>query len=123
MSRRLAAAALLAACLLPAQAGAQAGANCVTDIRGNQVCGTRPGQCMLDRYRNAKCAQGNGSILADRYGEIVCGAGACVTDINGNIRCAASPGGAVSTGPAGQLNCDGGCVAAAASACRSGPAN
>ncbi|HUQ24647.1 MAG TPA: hypothetical protein VM140_03180 [Burkholderiales bacterium] len=107
---------LLAVLALPASAQ---DANCVVDLRGNQVCGTRADQCTLDRYRNAWCAPSNGIATKDRYGEVVCGAGACVTDSrSGDIFCAAKEGGATLTDPQGKAVCDGGCVAATQSVCR-----
>lgn len=112
--------ALLAAFILPLGAIAQNDASCVTDIRGNRVCGSQPRQCILDRYRNAWCAPTGGIATKDRYDEVVCGAGACSTDRNGVIRCAVTPGGSVSTAPSGDVTCDGGCVEADKSACRTG---
>jgi hypothetical protein len=113
-----AAVALLVVLLAPSAALAQ-NPNCVTDIRGNQVCGTRAGQCVLDRYRNAWCAPDGGSAFTDRYGDIVCGAGACVRDgRSGEIFCASRPVGPIATSPAGAATCEGGCVQASASACR-----
>jgi hypothetical protein len=113
--------AFLSAALLATSAYSQSDANCVVDLRGNQVCGSRPGQCTLDRYRNAWCAPANGTVAKDRYDEVLCGAGACATDRTGNVRCAATPGGSVSTAPTGELVCEGGCVAASKALCRQGP--
>ena len=108
------------ATLLPAlPAAAQDPANCVIDIRGNRVCGTRAGQCILDRYSNAWCASANGTATKDRYGEVVCGVGACVTDNrSGDIFCAAKEGGTTLIDPSSAAVCDGGCVAASQSVCR-----
>ncbi len=111
-------AALLLA-LFPLQSVAQAAPYCITDIRGNQVCSTRAGQCVLDRYRVAWCASENGTAAKDRYDDVVCGAGACVTDArSGEIYCALLSGGTTSTDPAGATLCEGGCVPASKSACR-----
>ncbi|MEA3192701.1 MAG: hypothetical protein QOD26_1034 [Betaproteobacteria bacterium] len=94
-------------------------ANCVIDIRGNSVCGTRPGQCNLDRYNNAWCAPANGTATKDRYGEVVCGVGACVTDArSGDIFCATKEGGTTLTDPSGKAACEGGCAPASKSACQ-----
>ncbi len=92
---------------------------CVTDIRGNQVCGQRAGQCALDRYGAAWCAPENGSAMLDRYGEVACGAGICVKDgRSGEIFCTRQPGAATVTDIGGNLACEGGCVPASRSACR-----
>jgi hypothetical protein len=106
--------ALLSAPLAAQQAG------CVTDIRGNQVCGSKIGQCTLDRYGAAWCAPENGTATADRYGEVVCGAGVCVKDgRSGEIFCASGGTGTITTDVNGTLKCDGGnCVPASKSACR-----
>ncbi|MBC7804492.1 MAG: hypothetical protein H7Y16_11500 [Candidatus Parcubacteria bacterium] len=107
------------ALLLPTPpAAAQSGKHCITDVRGNQVCGSR-GQCALDRYNVAWCAPENGSAMKDRYDEVVCGAGVCVRDArSGEISCPAQGGGTTVTDPAGALLCAGGCVPASKSMCR-----
>ena len=108
------------AALLPALAMAQTPSSyCITDIRGNQVCSGRAGQCALDRYRVAWCAPENGTAMKDRYDEVVCGAGVCVIDArSGEISCASQAGGATSTDPTGKTLCEGGCVPASKAACR-----
>jgi hypothetical protein len=107
------------AALFASLAMAQPAAYCITDIRGNQICSTRAGQCMLDRYRAAWCAPENGMAMKDRYDEVVCGAGVCVTDArSGEIFCASQSGGATSTDPAGKILCEGGCVPASKATCR-----
>jgi hypothetical protein len=110
------AALLLVLVALPA--AAQDARHCVVDIRGNQVCGIRPDQCVLDRYRAAWCAPANGVAMKDRYDEVVCGAGACFKDVHGEILCAAEAGGALSNDVSGRTSCAGGCVPATRSACR-----
>lgn len=98
---------------------AQPAAHCITDIRGNQVCSTRAGQCALDRYRVAWCAPENGTAMKDRYDEVVCGAGVCITDArSGEITCASQSGGTTSTDPTGKALCEGGCVPASNATCR-----
>jgi hypothetical protein len=98
---------------------AQPAAHCITDIRDNQVCSTRAGQCALDRYRVAWCAPENGTAMKDRYDEVVCGAGVCVTDArSGEIFCASQSGGATSTDPTGKTLCEGGCAPASKAVCR-----
>ena len=92
--------------------------HCVTDLRGNQVCGTHAQQCILDRYRAAWCAPASGTAMKDRYDEVVCGVGACLRDIRGDIVCASEPGGATSTDVSGKASCAGGCVPASRQACR-----
>jgi len=107
------------AALFASQAMAQRAAHCITDVRGNQICGTRAGQCALDRYRVAWCAPENGSAMKDRYDDVVCGAGVCVTDArSGEIFCASQPGGVTSTDPAGKTLCEGGCAPASNAICR-----
>ena len=108
----------LLALLASLHAGAQATQHCVTDIRGNQACGTRPDQCVLDRYRAAWCAPANGIAMTDRHGEVVCGAGSCVRDPRGEIVCSGEPGGAISIDASGKPACAGGCMTASRSACR-----
>lgn len=110
---------LLLIALFAAPAAAQQ-AGCVTDIRGNQVCGSKIGQCTLDRYGVAWCAPENGTATADRYGEVVCGAGVCVKDgRSGEIFCAAGGTGTITIDVGGNLKCDGGsCVQASKAACR-----
>src|SRR3954464_7757986 len=116
---RLAAVLLSLACLAPLDAASQDADRCVQDIRGNQVCGVRAGQCALDRYRNAWCAPDDGAAMKDRYDEVVCGAGACVRDArSGDISCVSAAGGAILTEPNGATACEGGCVPASRSACR-----
>ena len=104
--------------LLAASAFGQEAKHCVVDLRGNQVCGTRPDQCILDRYRAAWCAPANGTATKDRYDEVVCGVGACLRDPHGEILCAAEAGGATVTDAAGKTTCAGGCRPASASVCR-----
>ncbi len=107
------------AALVASQTMAQPAAHCITDIRGNQVCSTRAGQCALDRYRVAWCAPENGTAMKDRYDDVVCGAGVCVTDArSGEIYCASQSGGTTSTDPTGKALCEGGCVPASTSTCR-----
>jgi len=107
------------AALIATQAMAQSATHCITDIRGNQICSTRAGQCALDRYRVAWCAPENGTATKDRYDEIVCGAGVCVTDTrSGEIFCASRSGGTTSTDPAGKTLCEGGCAPASKAICR-----
>ena len=111
---------LLGLSLLLAALPAAAQSTCITDIRGNQICGTRAGQCALDRYGAAWCAPDNGTAMADRYGDIVCGAGVCVKDgRSGEIFCGASATGTVTTDAGGNLKCDGAsCAQASKGACR-----
>jgi hypothetical protein len=107
------------AALFASQSMAQPATHCITDIRGNQICSTRAGQCALDRYRIAWCAPENGTAMKDRYDDVVCGAGVCITDAHtGEIFCASQPGGATSTDPAGKTLCEGGCMPASSAACR-----
>jgi len=107
------------AALIATQAMAQSATHCITDIRGNQICGTRAGQCALDRYKVAWCAPENGTATKDRYDEVVCGAGVCVTDArSGEIFCASQSGGATSTDPTGKTLCEGGCAPASKAICR-----
>jgi hypothetical protein len=116
MNRKLLAILLLT--LLSAPLTAQQ-AGCVTDIRGNQICGTRAGQCLLDRYGAAWCAPDNGTAMKDRYDEVVCGAGVCVKDgRSGEIACSPRSSGTTVTDVGGNLVCEGGCVPASKSACR-----
>jgi hypothetical protein len=113
---RLLAALLVLAASLPA--AAQEAKHCVTDLRGNQVCGSRADQCILDRYRAAWCAPANGTATKDRYDDVVCGAGACLRDVRGDVVCAAEGGGATVTDVSGRTTCAGGCVPASRDACR-----
>ena len=99
-------------------ATAQEARHCVTDLRGNQVCGTRADQCILDRYGAAWCAPANGTATKDRYDEVVCGVGACLKDVHGDIVCTGEPGGATVTDATGNPSCPGGCVPASHLACR-----
>jgi len=107
---------ILALAALPAIA--QEAKHCVTDLRGNQVCGTRAEQCILDRYGAAWCAPANGTATKYRYDEVVCGAGACLKDVRGDIVCAGEPGGATVTDASGTTSCAGACVPASHLACR-----
>jgi hypothetical protein len=107
---------LLVLAVLPAVG--QEAKHCVTDLRGNQVCGTRADQCILDRYGAAWCAPSNGTAAKDRYDEVVCGVGACMKDVRGDIVCTGEAGGATVTDVTGQTSCAGGCVPASHLACR-----